>query len=42
MHEPTEREIQLETLKTLNKIEQQIYWLIGLVGALVIGVIVKG
>ena len=34
MHEPSDREIQLEILKTLKSIEHKIYWLVGIVAAL--------
>lgn len=30
MYEPTEREVSIETCKTLNQIEEKLNWIIGI------------
>lgn len=34
MHEPNDREIQLEILKTLKSIEHKLYWIGGVVAGI--------
>lgn len=41
MYEPTEREISIATLKTLNKIEDKLNWLIGIGVAIVVALVVR-
>lgn len=41
MYEPTEREILIEMLKTLNKIEDRLTWLLGIVGGIVVVVAIR-
>jgi hypothetical protein len=39
MYEPTEREVSIETCRTLNKIEEKLNWIIGVGVAILIAIL---